>query len=192
MIASLQELHETFRILAMGLGFAVIAKPIDLIDENGWIQGALGFVIKYACVLIFSGVVYLSLQINQNLAPHFIALFFFWILNGKLNYPSHVLFAFIPALIMGRYLTMQYLLLALAGLAVYGILELLVKRSKSRLIHLLLYKSLARFIIVPLGMGIYLSDLTPVIYSIPGLLSMHLVRYLIHANIIKIKEGGRT
>jgi hypothetical protein len=192
MITVTKELAETFYIIILGVGFSVTAKPIDLIDENKWIKGLPGFLLKYLFVLIFSGVVYLSLQMNRNLTPHFLALFLFWILNGKLNYPSHVLFAFIPALIMGKMLTLEYILLAVVGLLVYGMLELLVKRCNNSMVQLILYKSLVRFLVVPFCLGAYLYDFTALIYTVSGLLSMHLVRYLIRVNIIKISEGRKT
>lgn len=192
MITVTKELAETFYTMLLGVGFSVTAKPIDLIDENKWIKGLPGFLLKYLFVLIFSGVMYLSLQMNSNLTPYFLALFLFWILNGKLNYPSHVLFAFIPALIMGKMLTLEYILLAVGGLLVYGMLELLVKRCNNSMVQLILYKSLVRFLIVPFCLGVYLYDFTALIYSVSSLLSMHLVRYLIRINIIKISEGRMT
>jgi hypothetical protein len=45
---------------------------------------------------------------------------------------------------------------------------------------------------VPLGLSLYLDDYNPFLYIIPGLLLMHLVRYLIKKDIIRIREGVRT
>lgn len=179
-------------MLLLGLAFSLAAKPIDLVDENKWIVGPAGFVLKYACVLLSGYVVFLSLEADRNLTPLFLALFLFWTLRGKFGYPSHVLFAFIPAVLIGRYLTGEYLLLGLAGLAVYGVLEFAVRRYKGWFVQMLLYRSLARFLVVPFGLGVYLADFTPLFYVIPGLLSMHAVRYLIRKDVIRLREGVRT
>ena len=80
----------------------------------------------------------------------------------------------------------------MGGLAVYGVLEYVVRRFKNRVVQTLLYKSLGRFLIVPLGMSLYLDDYNLFLYIIPGLPSMHLVRYLIKKDIIRIREGVRT
>lgn len=179
-------------ILLLGAAFSLTAKPIDLIDENKWIVGKVGFALKYFFALLFSCVVFLSLEADRNLTPLFLALFLFWILKGKFGYPSHVLVAFIPGILIGQHITQEYAVMGMGGLAVYGMLEYVVRHFKSRLVQTLLYKSLGRFLIVPLGMSLYLDDYNPILYIIPGLLLMHLVRYLIKKDIIRIREGVRT
>lgn len=179
-------------IPVLGIAFGLSAKPIDLIDENKWIVGKTGFVLKYGFVLLSGYVVFLSLDADRNLTPYFLSLFLFWILRGKFGYPSHVLFAFIPAMLIGRHLTGEYLALGIAGLAVYGALEYLIRRFKGWIVQVLLYRSLARFLVVPFGLGLYLDDFNPLWYTIPGLLSMHVVRYLIRKDFICIREGIRT
>jgi hypothetical protein len=181
-----------FYILLLGAAFSLTAKPIDLIDENKWIVGNVGFALKYFFVLLFSYVVFLSLEADRNLTPHFLALFLFWILRGKFGYPSHVLFAFIPGILIGQHITQEYVVMGVGGLAVYGVLEYVVRHFKNRVVQTLLYKSLGRFLIVPLGISLYLDDYNPLLYVIPGLLLMHLVRYLIRKDIIRIREGVRT
>ncbi len=181
-----------FYILLLGAAFSLSAKPIDLIDENKWIVGKAGFVLKYLFVFLFGYIVFLSLEANKNLTPYFLSLFLFWILRGKFGYPSHVLFAFIPGILIGQHLTREYALMGVAGLAVYGMLEYVIRNFKNKIIQTLLYKSLGRFLIVPLGFGFYLDDFNLFLYCIPGLLLMHLVRYLIKKDVICIREGVRT
>lgn len=183
---------EAIHILVLGAAFSLTAKPVDLIDENKWITGKAGFVLKYFFVFLFSYVVFLSLETDRNLTPHFLSLFLFWILKGKFGYPSHVLFAFIPALLLGPHVTLEFSVMSAAGLAVYGVLDDVVRRFKSKVVQILLYRSLARFLIVPLGLSFYLDDFNPFLYTIPGLLLMHLVRYLIKKDVIRIREGVRT
>ena len=180
------------QILALGAAFGLTAKPIDLIDENKWITGQVGFILKYFFVLLFSYVIFLSLKADPNLTPHFLSLFLFWVLKGKFGYPSHVLLAFITALLLGPHLTTGFAVLSVAGLAVNGVLDHVVRHFKSKAVQILLYKSLARFLVVPLGLSLYLDDYNPFFYTIPGLLLMHLVRYLIRKDVIHIREGVRT
>lgn len=180
-------------ILLLGAAFSLTAKPIDLIDENKWIVGKIGFALKYFFVLLFSYIVFLSLEADRNLTPLFLALFLFWILNDKFSYPSHVLaWAFIPGILLGPHITKEYAAIGIAGLAVYGVLEYVIRHFKNRVVQILLYKSLGRFLIVPFGLSLYLDDYNLFLYVIPGLLSMHLVRYLIKKDIIRIREGVRT
>ena len=149
--------------------------------------------LKYFFVLLFSYIVFLSLEADRNLTPLFLSLFLFWILNGKLDsYPSHVLVAFIPGIFLGQHITTEYAVLGVAGLAVYGMLEYVIRHFKNRVVQVLLYKSLGRFLIVPLGLSFYLNDHHLVLYVVPGLLSMHLVRYCIKKDVIRIREGIRT
>lgn len=179
-------------MLLLGAAFSLTAKTVDLIDENKWVTGKVGLALKYLFVLLFSYVVFLSLEADKNLAPYFLALFLFWILRGKFGYPSHVLIAFIPGILIGRYLTLNYTVLAVCGLAVYGTLEYVIRHFKNWAVQALLYKSLGRFLIFPIGLGFYLDDFNVVLYVVPGLISMHLVRFLIKQDIIRIREGVRT
>lgn len=179
-------------MLLLGAAFSLTQKLIDLIDEHRWIVGKAGFVLKYLFVLLFSYVVFLTLAADARLTPHFLALFLFWILRGKIDYPSHVLGAFIPALLIGPHLTAEYLLLGLAGLAGYGALEYVVRRCRGWVVQVLLYKSLARFLVVPFGFGLYFNDFNPLVFTACGLLSMHGMRYLIRKDVIRLREGGRT
>lgn len=180
-------------IILLGAAFSLTAKPIDLIDENKWIVGKVGFALKYFFVLLFSYIVFLSLEADRNLTPLFLALFLFWILRGKFGYPSHVLaWAFIPGIFIGQHITPEYVVMGVGGLAVYGVLEYVIRHFKNRVVQTLLYKSLGRFLIVPLGLSLYLDDYNLFLYVIPGLLSMHLVRYLIKKDVIRIREGVRT
>ena len=183
---------DALHILVLGAAFGLTAKPVDLIDENKWITGKAGFVLKYFFGLLFSYVVFLSLEADRNLTPFFLSLFLFWILKGKFGYPSHVLFAFITALLLGPHVTREFTVMSVAGLAAYGILDYVVRCFKNKVVQIFLYRSLARFLIVPLGLSLYLDDLAPFLYTIPGLLSMHLVRYLIKIDVIRIREGVRT
>lgn len=185
--------EQFFRILLLGLAFSLTAKPIDLIDENKWVAGRIGLVLKYFFVLLFSYVVFLSLAADSNLTPYFLSIFFFWILNGKLDhYPSHVLVAFIPGILLGQHITTEYAMMGIAGLAAYGALEYVIRHYQNWFVQVALYKSLGRFFIVPLALGFYLDDYNLVLYVVPGLLSMHLVRYCIRKDIIRIREGIRT
>lgn len=179
-------------LLLLGIAFTLAAKPIDLIDENKWIGGAIGFALKYGFVLLSGYVIFLSLAIDHNLTPHFLSLFLFWTLRGKFNYPSHVLFAFIPAMLIGHYLTTEYLVLGLAGLTTYGILEYLIRRFSGWFFQIFLYRSLARFLIVPSALSIYLDDLNILAQTFGGLLSTHVIRHLIRKDVIRIREGIRT
>lgn len=179
-------------ILLLGAAFSLSQKLMDFIDEHQWIVGKSGFALKYASVLLFGYVVHLSLAADAHLAPYFLSLFLFWILRGKIDYPSHVLFVFIPALLLGRCLTEEYLLLGLTGLAVYGALEYVVRHFRGWAVQVLLYKSLARFLMVPFGLGLYLDDFNPLVFTACGLLSMHAVRYLIRRDVIRLREGERT
>lgn len=179
-------MNETLTMVILGIAFAVISKPIDLIDENGWIGGKLGFVLKYVFVLLSSFVVYWTIEMDKTFVSYFLAIFLFWTLNNKFEYPSHVLYAFIPAILIGRYIDVEYTVLALIGLMIYWLLEFIVKKSDNKLIKLLLYKSLARFLVVPLLLSAYFGNFNITIYTACGLLSMHIVRKLIKQEIIKI------
>lgn len=179
-------------MLLLGAAFSLSQKLMDLIDEHRWIPGKAGFALKYASVLLFGYVVHLSLTADAHLTPLFLALFLFWILRGKLDYPSHVLLVFIPALLIGPRLTTEYVLLALAGLVAYGVLEYVVRRFRGWAVQVLLYRSLARFLVVPFGLGLYLDDFNPLVYTASGLLSMHAVRYLIRKDVIRLRVGERT
>lgn len=181
-------MNEIITMVVLGIAFATLSKPIDLIDENGWIVGTLGFILKYIFVLLSSIAVYLTIEIDKTFVPYFLAIFLFWTLNNKFDYPSHVLYAFIPAILIGRYINVEYTVLALICLVIYGILEFIVKKRSNKLIELLLYKSLARFLIVPLFLSIYFNNFNILLYTTCGLLSMHIVRYLIKKNIIKINS----
>lgn len=179
-------------MVLLGAAFSVTQKLMDLIDEHKWIVGSAGFMLKYFSVLLSSYVIFLSLETDAHLTPYFLALFLFWILRGKIDYPSHVLFTFIPALFIGQRLTGEYLMLGLVGLAVYGVLEYVVRRCKGWVVQMLLYRSLARFLVVPFGLGLYLDDFNPLVYTVCGLLSIHVVRYLIRKNVIRLREDVCT
>jgi hypothetical protein len=179
-------------ILLLGAAFSLTAKPIDLIDENKWIAGKTGFMLKYLFVCISCYIFFISLEMDKNMTPYFLSLFLFWILNGKFGYPSHVLFAFIPAILIGQRITLRYAVLGFAGLAIYGLLEYIVRHFKNMFVQFILYKSLGRFLIVPFCMSVYLNDYNLFLFVIPGLLSMHFVRYLINMNVIHIASGKRT
>lgn len=185
-------MNEIITILLFWFGFSVLAKPIDLIDENAWLWGKLGFFLKYFFVLVSTYFVFLTLHFDPNFTPHFLSLFLFWVLNGKFEYPSHVLFGFIPAIYIGQYINFEYTMLAIVWLIVYGILEFLVKKYQHPIIQTGLYKSLARFLIVPFGLSVYFSDYNIILFVIPWLLSMQIVRYLIKKDVIKIHRGKGT
>lgn len=179
-------MSQTFVLIVLGITFAISYKIVDLIDEHNWINGKIGFILKYFFTLIVACSVYFSFELEKDLTPHLLSVMLFWILNNKFEYPSHVLAAFLSAIFIGKYLTIEYTVLALIGLAIYWILEFIVKRSSNKLIELLLYKSLARFLVVPLFLSVYFNNFNITIYTACGLLSMHVVRYLIKKEIIKI------
>lgn len=169
------------------IGFSVMTKWVDLIDEHNWIKWKTWFILKYLFVFIATYIVYLSVITDKNLIPYFFAVLLFWLLNNKLEYPSHVLFCFNTGILIGSYINLNYILIGIVSLIIYGGVEFVIKTYKYPVIQIGLYKSLARFLIVPLGLSIYFSDYKIVIFVIPWLLSMHFVRYLIVKQIIKIE-----
>ncbi len=181
-------MNEILIICLLWIGFSVITKWVDLIDEHKWITWKIGFITKYLFVFAANYIVFLSIWIDKNLIPYFFAVLLFWLLNNKLEYPSHVLFAFNTGILIGLYINNVYIISGTIGLIVYGCIEYLVKKYKHSFIQKWLYKSLVRFLIVPLGLSIYFSDYNIILFVIPWIISIQIIRYLIGNGIIKISD----